>query len=158
MRAPFGTWRGHRKRFKESGSVKKRGRGPAHRLYDGCRCSLSAFGASCPLPQSRRRSLDRTDTRRSAMVAGTGLYAPQRPLSFGSASRSSCPLGKTGAWMSATRSLLVRRLYMRSVRTTSARPIRSLWITLARGGYRPTIINLVFACRGGIVNYVLRSF
>jgi hypothetical protein len=31
-------------------------------------------------PEPRRRSLDRTDTSRSALVAGTGLHAPLRPL------------------------------------------------------------------------------
>jgi len=39
---------------------------------------LTAHLAHCPEP--RRRSLDRTDTGRSALVAGTGLHAPKRSL------------------------------------------------------------------------------
>src|SRR5690242_17937661 len=34
----------------------------------------STLFAQCPEP--RRKSLDRTDTRRSVLVAGTGLHAP----------------------------------------------------------------------------------
>jgi len=63
-----GTWRGHRKRFKESGSVKKRGRGPVHRLYDGCRCQLVGYGASRPLrPATARVALENRQQSRSEM-------------------------------------------------------------------------------------------
>jgi hypothetical protein len=39
---------------------------------------MAVFGASRPLPQIWRTSLDRTDSRRSALATGTGLHAPQQ--------------------------------------------------------------------------------
>ena len=41
---------------------------------------LTAHLAHCPEP--RRRSLDPTDTGRSALVAGTGLHAPHLPFAI----------------------------------------------------------------------------
>jgi hypothetical protein len=50
------------------------------RSLDICRGAMTAFGASCPLLIAPARSPDRTDSRRSALAAGTALHAPFQPL------------------------------------------------------------------------------
>jgi hypothetical protein len=47
-----------------------------------CADRTPVFGASRSLPRTPRRSLDRTDTGRSVLVAGTGLHAPNPPFTI----------------------------------------------------------------------------
>ena len=43
---------------------------------------ISTLRISPIAPEPRRKCLDRTDTGRSALVAGTGLHAPQLPFAI----------------------------------------------------------------------------